>query len=157
MNLNLLPFMNTMQLLRTDVVTRQKIAAVAIGYASACNCALPSGEVQSASDYYNSNVANTVRRVVSYFNEGVLFDVSMAQEFARNFWLMRYEAVHRCPRMDQIQGNFFCSVFGVAKFFSDENRQFCDQNATDINFVYQSACAIVNQMIKGPTQQSLVK
>lgn len=152
MNLKLMPFMNAMQQLRSDVVTRQKVAAIAIGYASACNCPLPSGEVANASDHYNSAVAATVRRIVSTFNEGVLFDVTLAQDFARSFWLMRYEAVHRCPRMDQIQGNFFCSVFGVAKFFSPENHKFCDENASNINVVYQATCAIIQEMCKGPTQ-----
>lgn len=153
MKLDLIPFINAMQSLRCDISTRQRIAAVAIGYAAACNSPLPSGEVASAGEHYDANIRPLVRQVVSRFNEGILFDLALAQDFARNFWMMRYDAVHSCPRMDQIPGNFFCSVFGVAKYFSEEQQQFCNQHNQDIAFVYRTCCAIIKDMLRNKTEE----
>lgn len=148
MNIKLLPFVNALQALKLPVQDRQKVAAIAIGYAAACHAALPSSEVAEAQDYFRTTHAPAIRQVVSYFNEGVVIDTRAAEEFARNFWTMRYEAVHRCPRMDQIPGDFFGSVFGAAKFFSEDTRKFCDANARDIQDVYLVACGRITEMLQ---------
>lgn len=157
MNLKMLPFVNVLQTLQLPIQSRQRAAAIAIGYAAACHIPLPSSEVADAEDYFRSNSQATVRSVVSLFNEGVVIETNLAQEFARNFWLMRYEAVHRCPRMDQIPGSFFCSVFGVARFFSPKAQAFCDENAKSINAIYQVVCGLVTDMVQeanDPNKQS---
>lgn len=143
MNAKLFPFVNVMQNLRGSVQERQRMAAIAIGYACACNSILPSSEVDDAEEHYRVSVAPFAKRVVSTMNEVSLIDTAMAQDFARKFWLLRYEAVHKCPRMESIQGDFFGSVFGVAKYFSPDVIAFADTNASGINSVYVHICNVI--------------
>ena len=148
MNVKLIPFVNILQSMQIPIQSRQRAAAIAVGYATACHIPLPTAEVADAEDYFRANAQSTVRTTVAFFNEGVVIDTNLAQEFARNFWLMRYEAVHRCPRMDQIPGDFFGSVFGVARFFAPETQAFCNENAKAINAIYQSACGLITDMVR---------
>lgn len=143
MNTKLFPFLNIMQSLVGPVQDRHRIAAIAIGYACACNSVLPSSEVDDAETHYRMTVEQFSKRVISALNEVTVVDTAMALEFARKFWLLRYEAVHKCPRMDQIPGNFFCSVFGVPKFFSPELIEFANQHNQAIGKVYTHICNVI--------------
>src|SRR5690606_17761705 len=120
-------------------------AAVAIGYACACNAPLPTSEVEDADEHYRMNVESFARRIISVLNEVSVVDTAMALDFARKFWLLRYEAVHKCPRMNSIPGNFFCSVFGVPKFFSPETVAFVDANSASIAMVYTHIFNIIEE------------
>lgn len=146
MNTTLFPFIKIMQQLQTPVKDRHRIAAIAIGYACACNSILPSSEVDNADLHYTNTVEPLARRVISTLNEVSIIDTSAALDFARKFWLMRYEAVHKCPQMDTLPGDFFCSVFGVPKFFSPETIAFANTNNKEIGFVYTYACNVVKDM-----------
>lgn len=137
------PFVTAFQNLPLAVQARAKCAAYAIGYAAACNMALPSTEVDSHGDYYTANLESGVKTIVSNFNEQILIDCTVALEMARKFWMLRYEAVHRCPRMDQIEGDFFASVFGVERLFAPNDIKFLNENAKNINILYQRACEVV--------------
>lgn len=140
MNAKLFPFVNVMQNLRGPVQERYRVAAIAIGYACACNSILPSSEVANAEDHYRTSVEAFAKRVISGLNEVSVFDTAMALDFARKFWLLRYEAVHKCPRMDMIPGDFFGSVFGVPKFFSPETIEFVNTQSVNIATVYAYVC-----------------
>lgn len=143
MNAKLFPFVRVMQTLSGPVQERHRIAAVAIGYACACNSVLPSSEVDDAETHYRVSVESFAKRVISALNEVSVVDTAMALDFARKFWLLRYEAVHKCPRMDMLPGNFFCSVFGVPKFFSPETMDFVNANNTSIATVYTHICNVI--------------
>lgn len=143
MNAKLFPFVKIMQTLTGPVQERHRVAAIAIGYACACNSVLPTSEVENAEDHYRAIVEPFAKRVISGLNEASIFDTAMALDFARSFWLLRYEAVHKCPRMDQLPGNFFCSVFGVPKFFSPETIEFVDRNNRTIAAVYMQICNLI--------------
>ncbi len=147
MNTNLFPFIKIMQSLQTPVKDRHRIAAIAIGYACACNSILPSAEVSNAEVHYTNTVDPLARRVISALNEASVIDAPAALEFARKFWMMRYEAVHKCPQMDTIPGDFFCSVFGVAKFFPSETVAFANANSKEIGYVYNYVCTVVKDML----------
>ena len=143
MNAKLFPFVKVMQSLPGAVQERHRIAAVAVGYACACNSVLPSSEVEDAESHYKVQVEQFAKRVISTMNEVSVIDTAMALDFARKFWLLRYEAVHKCPRMDMIPGNFFSSVFGVAKFFSPETIEFCNTHNQAIATVYTHICNVI--------------
>jgi hypothetical protein len=143
MNIKLSPFVNVMQRLRGSIQERQRIAAIAIGYACACNSNLPSSAVEDAAEHYAMNVEAFAKRVISTMNEVSVIDTTLALEFSRKFWLLRYEAVHKCPRMDSVPGDFFASVFGVPKFFSPETTAFANTHANDIATVYQHICNVI--------------
>jgi hypothetical protein len=145
MNPKFTPFINAVRELTQPVKDRSKIAAFAIGYAAGCNIDLPSSELTDPSAHYDVNIAQGIGCLVSEFNECIVVDTVSAMVFARSFWLLRYEAVHRCPRMDQIPGNFFYSVFGVANFFSDADVDFLNTHSKDINTVYHKVCRIIEQ------------
>ncbi|BAW19223.1 hypothetical protein [Ralstonia phage RP31] len=143
MNAKLFPFVNVMQSLSGPVQERHRIAAIAIGYACACNSVLPTSEVDDAETHYRMTVEPFAKRVVSALNEVSVLDTALALDFARGFWLLRYEAVHKCPRMDQVPGDFFCSVFGVPKFFSPEMIEFANKNNQAIGTVYTHICNVI--------------
>lgn len=143
MNAKLFPFVKVMQNLPGSVQDRYRIAAVAIGYACACNSILPTSEVANAEEHYRMSVEPFAKRVISALNEVSVLDSAMALDFARKYWLLRYEAVHKCPRMDMIPGDFFCSVFGVAKFFPPETIAFCNSQSQNIASVYVFVCNLI--------------
>jgi hypothetical protein len=143
MNSKLYPFVGVMQNLRGSIQDRHRIAAIAIGYACACNAALPSSEVVNAEEHYRMSVEQFAKRVISTMNEVSIIDTAMALDFARKFWLLRYEAVHKCPRMDMMPNNFFSSVFGVPKFFSPETIEFCNAQSSNIATVYTHICNVI--------------
>lgn len=143
MNVKLFPFQAVMQSLKGPVQERHRIAAVAIGYACACNSVLPTSEVDDAETHYRLTVEPFAKRVVSALNEVSVLDTAMALDFARSFWLLRYEAVHKCPRMDQVPGDFFCSVFGVPKFFSPDTIAFANTHNQAIGTVYTHICNVI--------------
>lgn len=143
MNAKLFPFVNIMQHLSGPVQVRHRIAAIAIGYACACNSILPSSEVDDAQILYTNSVEPFAKRVISTLNEVSVIDTALALSFARSFWLLRYEAVHKCPRMDQVPGDFFCSVFGVPKFFSPETIEFTNEYNRQIGVVYTHICNVI--------------
>ena len=148
MNAKLFPFVKIMQSIPGAVQERHRIAAVAIGYACACNSILPTSEVDDSENHYRVTVEPFARRVISLMNEAAVIDTAMALDFARKFWLLRYEAVHKCPRMDSIPGNFFSSVFGVPKFFSPEMIQFADTHNDSIARVYTHICNVIEDTFK---------
>ncbi len=143
MNAKLYPFMKVMESLSGPVQDRHRIAAIAIGYACACNSILPSSEVDDADSHYRMSVEQFAKRVISTLNEVSRIDTALALDFARSFWLLRYEAVHKCPRMDQVPGDFFCSVFGVSKFFSPDTVAFANANNAAIGTVYTHICNVI--------------
>lgn len=143
MNAKLFPFVKVMQSIAGPVQERHRIAAIAIGYACACNSILPTSEVDDAEEHYRMTVEQFAKRVISVLNEVSVIDAPMALDFARKFWLLRYEAVHKCPRMDMLPGDFFGSVFGVAKFFSPETMQFCNTHNSNIATVYTHICNVI--------------
>lgn len=150
MNAKLFPFVKIMQSLTGPVQERHRIAAIAIGYACACNSILPSSEVDDAESHYRMTVEPFAKRVISSLNEATPLDTALALDFARSFWLLRYEAVHKCPRMDQVPGDFFCSVFGVPKFFSPDMIKFTNERNADIGRVYTHICNVIADQFAQP-------
>lgn len=149
MNLNYQPFVKIIQQLKVQIKDRHRIAAIAIGYACACNSPLPSSEVENAEQHFAVNVAPFTKTVLSGFNEAMVFDTAAALDFARKFWLLRYEAVHKCPRMESMPGDFFCSVFGVPKFFSPQEIAFANEHSRDISSVYTYICNLIKDQFVG--------
>lgn len=143
MNAKLFPFVKVMQSLSGAVQERHRIAAVAIGYACACNSLLPTSQLDDAEAHYSISVEPFAKRVISVLNEVSVIDTAMALDFARKFWLLRYEAVHKCPRMDMLPGDFFGSVFGVPKFFSPETTEFVNAQSSNIATVYTHVCNVI--------------
>lgn len=139
-------FVTVLQRLDAAIKDRHRIAANAIGYACACNSPLPSAEVECAETYFKINVAPFAQRVISGFNEATVIDTAASLDFARKYWLLRYEAVHKCPRMDCLPGDFFCSVFGVPKFFSPDDVEFCNKFSQQISYVYSQICGMIKDL-----------
>lgn len=143
MKSTLYPFANIMQNLRGHVQERHRAAAIAIGYACACNTILPSSEVENAEQHYKDTAEKFAKQIISELNEVTVFDAVMAMEFARKFWLLRYEAVHKCPRLNAVPGDFFASVFGVQQFFSSETVEFVNKQSDNIATVYAHVCHVI--------------
>ncbi len=146
MNQNYIPYIETVQALSQPMAVRTRVVAAAIAYAAGCHMALPSAPAASAADYYTQNVERNVKVIISRFNEQMLLDCPLAIDYARKFWLYRYEAVHQCPRMNQVPGDFFYSVFGVAEHFSAADVAFLNENAADIHRVYTAVCRLLDEI-----------
>lgn len=124
-------------------VVRKSIIALAVGYAVACNLELPSAELANPQEHYASKFESAARGWVGYFNEVTVMDCPAACEAARNFWMIRYNAVHNCPSLDMIDGDFFKSMMGATSYFSPETIALLDKHNDVIAPIYRAACLVL--------------
>lgn len=149
MDLKYQPFVQILQRLQSPIKDKHRIAAIAIGYACACSAGMPSAEVENAELHYVNNVEALAKRIISAFNEATVIDTASALAFSRSFWLLRYDAIHKCPRLESIPGDFFSSVFGVSKYFSADLIDFANKNNEEISFVYTHVCNVIKEHFTG--------
>lgn len=148
MNAKLIPFVDAVQNITGAVQDRHRIAAIAIGLACSCNSQLPTSKVEDTELHYRNIVEGQSKIVISQLNEAIVFDSKLALDFARKFWLLRYNAVYNCARVDSVKGDFFASVFGIAKFFPPELVEFADNNNVSISSVYLQACNFIQEQFE---------
>lgn len=78
---------------------RKKLLAFTLGRVLGLHATLPSSAVPSCSAYFSryhlSNIATTLSRV----NEACNFDVDLAIETAKSFYILRYESVYSVERV----------------------------------------------------------
>lgn len=142
-----LAFINSVANLEQAVQVRSKIAAIAVGYACACNVDMPSAKVHSPELHYKGLAELSVKRWVGEFNEAVVLDCNLALEAARSFWMMRYNAVHNCPVLSDVPGDFFQSMFGSTQHFSPAMIALLNENNVSIARVYRTACNAIELLV----------
>jgi len=117
----------------TDVLARSNILAAAIGRAVANVQPLPSSPVESASGYFNTHALPQLRTIVSEWNENMTVNTAICTEYARIFWLLRYNAAHPNSRpLYDSPYDFFCTTMGVKSYVSDEQYAFLNTHKETI-------------------------
>lgn len=111
----------------------------AIAAAVACSVAdyltVPTSKVDSPSGEYARSAALLVRDHIGCFNEVAPFDVRLALELARKFWMLRYETVHVRRLHDVCPGDYFCGYFSVNRNFSGDEIASLNKLAPEIGLL----------------------
>lgn len=133
-----------------DSFQRSKIIAAALALAISNLACVPSTEVESAAAHFNTNVMPEVNRMVSLWNENMVFDYRACIEQTRSFWMLRYTAAHPISRpVYSLDTNFFESAMGVGTFVSAEMQKFLNENKTTILYLGTIAAEVVHSIQQG--------
>jgi hypothetical protein len=128
-------------------VNRSKIIGLAVAQAVANSLSLPTSQADSASAYYNTHVAPSVRQLVGRFNENLVFDAKVAMDNVQMFWMIRYTAAHPISRpIYSVDCCFFESIVGVNLFVPPDVREFADLNKQSILMLSSIASEIIYSM-----------
>lgn len=129
----------------TDPTKRSEILAAAIARAIANVQPLPSSAVDSAVNYFNTQVLPNVRNAVSDWNESMVFNTKSALDFARSFWMIRYNAAHPNARpLYDSPYDFFCTTMGVNGYISEVQYNFLNEQKETILALSTSASFLLD-------------
>lgn len=108
---------------------RSRIVAAAVAVAVAAQVGLPSSPVEDASLYYTQQALARLEATLGEFNENLVFDLSLALQYARQFWMTRYRAAHpEASSFVMSSCGFFETLSGVPLHVSPQDVQFLNAN-----------------------------
>ena len=139
-------YVTTASSLNTPISLRGRILATAIALAVSCRLQVPATELDNAATYYTDHIEPTVLRVVCQFNEQTILDLKYANQIAKQFWLQRYDVLHKCPRLGS-STTFFDSVYSVDAYFSESEVEFFNTYHAQISKIYDTACPLVEELL----------
>ena len=139
-------YVTTASSLNTPIALRGRILATAVALAVSCRLQVPATELDNAATYFTDHIEPTVLRVVCQFNEQTILDLKYAAQIAKQFWLQRYDVLHKCPRLGSSQ-SFFHSTFSVDTYFSESEVEFFNQYQSDIAKIYDVVCPLVQEIL----------
>lgn len=132
-----------------DPSNRGKIIAAALAKALADLQHLPSSQVESPSNYFNTQVLPGIRVIISHWNENMVFDARSCVDHVRVFWMMRYTAAHPITRpIYSLERSFFECIFGVNTFVAPDTAVFLEANKQSILYLATCAAIIVDKQMK---------
>lgn len=147
MDPKLLNYLKLSSNINEPYVVRKKIVSLAVGYAIACHIPMPTTKVVNHCDFFDLNKEMYVRTWAGTFNEATPLDISEVVENARNFWVMRYNAVYNCPSLDIVEGDFFQSLFGAPNHFNEETVTLLNKHNLKIAPIYRAACLVLSEQL----------
>lgn len=128
--------MNTLLLPVSQYVQQNSIDICAVSCAAGLAVSrfvnLPSGEVESISMHYVSQVEVLISQFLSDLNESVPLDLDRAAKSARNAYMLRYCAAY--PKSDGAvilpsEGSFFEKYLSVGIYFDKQSKDYMDCNS----------------------------
>lgn len=140
-----MPYIKAVARLCQDSVTKTQIVAAAVATATAISLPMPSTPVESPEAYYASTCAMLSHGEVGEYNEEAVLDVPMALEMTRNFWLLRYNALHQTVLVPPTHGSFFMGFTGASRFFSPSEIHLLNDFADEIFSIQLSIKEIKRQ------------
>lgn len=147
MSIKYISFTNKVSALVTESSHRRKVVAAVIAQVLAECAPLPSSAVTDLDNYYLMNVRSFIYDLMGPLNEKLNFDLTMAQEFTRQNWKIRYNClfpIDPVRRKFNSQYGYFDTIMGVGVFVTEEHHQFVNQYKTEILDLYCDLCAIIN-------------
>lgn len=133
MKLSYIEFNKQVDCIVTNAPDRSRIVTAAIALAAALAASLPSSEVSDPVNHFQMNIQLGVRQKIYAANEGAVFDAKGAEELARQFWLVRYQALFpKDLNFLYSQYGFFDTVMGVSSYVSPEQVEFLHQYKREI-------------------------
>jgi hypothetical protein len=129
---------------------RTRVMTAAVAVAIVTNQHLPSSEVDNAEVYFNTQLMPLVQRLVSAFNEKVVFDVRACIEQVRQLWHLRYSAAFgNILTMPEEGGNFFNKFTGVERYISCDFYDFANAHSRAIVSLSFFAAMIIDELSRG--------
>jgi hypothetical protein len=127
-----------------DAMLRSRVVAAAVAVAISMSQSLPSGEVSHAGEYFTNQVMPAAQRIISEFNENLVFDTHAALMYTRQLWQLRYwSAFQQMQSVKLVNNDFFGSFTGVNALIADNFRVFMGENAEVVtNLSYFATDAI---------------
>lgn len=135
MKTDYLKFLGAVTNSRLSGPDRSFAIAAAVAASVADFTAVPASKVDSPSSEYARSAALLVREAVGCFNEVVPFDIRLALDLARKFWMLRYETIHVRRTHDVTPGDYFCGYFSVDRNFSGDEIECLNRLASEIGLL----------------------
>ncbi|SAK83869.1 hypothetical protein AWB81_04246 [Caballeronia arationis] len=124
---------------------RGRIIGTAVALAASRLVSIPSAPVDAPSTHYNFTVLPQVMELIAGFNEQVVFDVKHALAQVREFWFLRYHAVHPCGQVIiDLDLGFYDNLLGVAEWVDGDSHQFNNEHKVEILALAQLAFDLMN-------------
>ena len=125
-------FNNYLQRKVLDASLLKKTASTALGFSIARHIPLPTLPVVNLDEHYRNSVQNVILKYASIFNEQIVVDLSLVEDVARGYWLMRYYTLYPLPIIpltEDKETHFFAKLSGTAHLINPEIHAFCTTNA----------------------------
>lgn len=116
-----------------NTADRSRILTIAIALGIAYNVPIPSMRVDSADDFFNSQLSTGVRSDIGVWNDSAVINWKECIELVRKFWKIRYDTTYPEPIPTFLKAScFFESVFYVSRHFSAEQQEFFEKHNDEI-------------------------
>jgi hypothetical protein len=148
MNPKFLKFTKAVSQLQITGPARTFAIAAAVASTVADFVDVPATASDTPSTVYLSMAAMSVRNYVGEFNEAAPFDVRLALDLARKFWMTRYETLHVRQLHDACPGDYFSGYFNVARNFSEEEIRNLNDLSISINTLEIYTRDILRERVK---------
>lgn len=139
MTIEFITFNNKVSQLVAEPSDRRFVVSAVIAQLLAESTTLPTGEVENLENFYLMNVKTAIVEKMGYLNEKLTFDVNVAQEYTRKYWMLRYNTVfpiNPFKRKINLQYGYFDTIMGVGIFIDDEHHQFVNRYKAEILDLY---------------------
>ena len=130
------------------------VLAAAVGFFAAYYQQVPGTAVKGYDNYYNDNIAPGTRSIICEVNEGAVFDVRQALDYARKFWIRRYTTLHASFLYTDGDSelDFFNITSGVGIVFSPEEYKLINQYKRTIIQLAKELIAIKKELTDAGSQ-----
>lgn len=130
----------------TDPLHRGRVVAAAVATAVAMSQPLPSSYTGAAGEYFINNVMPAAMRILSDFNENLVFDTHAALQYTRHLWQVRYwSAFQQFQSITLVGDDFFNTFTGVSVVIPKNMHELFDSNAKVIVSLSQFAADAISQ------------
>lgn len=127
------PLFEVLNALAVSPVERTRILESAIAAAIGRSLPVPPNPVDVPSDYFTSNHAMAIGKLISDINEMQLINVRQVRDDVRKHWIVRYHTLHdvQVPAGSEIF-DFFCGLARVGMYFTKDDHAFMSLHANSI-------------------------
>lgn len=135
MSIDFVKFNTRVTALVADANDRRKVVAAVAAQLIADCVDLPTEPTNSVENYYLMNVKSQVIDKLGKLNEKLIMDVTLAKDYVRKYWLLRYNCAFpgaNIKRKTTARFGYFDTVMGVGQFIDDEHHQFVNQYKNEI-------------------------
>ena len=132
MKTDYIKFLSAASAIRLTGPDRTFAIAAAVASSVADFTDVPATKVDSPSGEYARSAAMMIGDQIACFNEVAPFDLRLALDLARKFWMLRYETIHTRRVHDVNPGDYFCGYFNVNRNFSKSDLECLNRLCVEI-------------------------
>jgi hypothetical protein len=131
-----------------DTNLRKKILSLALGISVARVSQLPTGSVESISEYYSESVVASINDSVYSFNEQLVVDVTYASSVAKAYYMVRYNNTYPDFSIALITSenfDYFGKISGVDRYISLDDYTLANENKLLLLNLTNQICNLLNR------------